>query len=311
VNLKNNQHQYVISVLNRSAADCPEVLVGYSENLYRAKLVETVLSSLEKRIILVAGPSASGKTTTAKKLVSELLRVGKKAAVISMDDFYKNRSEMPIIDGKINAEVIEALEMGLLEKVLRTFLANGKTSVPHYDFSKGVREDNFAEIDAGKNGVLILEGLHAINPLVCEHLDDESFYRLYVSPHSGYVGDLSVLDRRDLRFLRRLVRDYYTRDSSAERTFEMWEDVGKCEDVYVRPLGKTADRMLDTTHPYEICVLKETAIKVLKTVDKNSLYYEKATALIRFLEEPLSLPLSEIPEKSLLNEFLPAESICE
>lgn len=295
----------MLPVVNRCAKDCAEVLIGYGENRYRAKLVETVLSSLDKKIVLVSGPSASGKTTTAKKLAAEFLRVGKTATVISMDDFYKNRSEMPVIDGKINAEVTESLEMGLLVEVLEAYLKTGNALLPKYDFTSGKRTDGAKKISAGKNGIIILEGLHAINPEICDNLDRGSFYKLYVSPHSGYLSEETELCRKDLRFIRRLVRDYYKRGSSAEKTFEMWEDVGKCEDVYVRPLGKTADRMLDTTHPYEICVLKKTAAEVLSTVGKTSAYYEKAQELLSFLDGVFSLPLSVIPENSLLNEFLP------
>lgn len=306
MNLKNDKNQYMLPIVNRSAQNCSDILIKFSEDMYSARLTETILSSFGKRIILISGPSASGKTTTAKKLADSLLSIGRAASVISMDDFYKHRFEMPVIDGKINAEIIEALEMDLLKKVMKEFLKTGKASLPRYDFTDGIRRDNFYEIDSGKDGILILEGLHAINPLVFSGLYEDSYYRIYVSPHSGFVGENSILERKELRFLRRLVRDFYTRSSSAERTFEMWSDVCSCEDVYVRPLGKTADRILDTTHPYEICVLKETAIEILKTIKEDSEYYKEALRLIDFLEEVYSLPLEFIPETSLLNEFLPS-----
>ncbi len=146
MNLKNDKNQYMLPIVNRSAQNCSDILIKFSEDMYSARLTETILSSFEKRIILISGPSASGKTTTAKKLADSLLSIGRAASVISMDDFYKHRFEMPVIDGKINAEIIEALEMDLLKKVMKEFLKTGKASLPRYDFTDGIRRDNFYEI---------------------------------------------------------------------------------------------------------------------------------------------------------------------
>lgn len=306
MNLKNDKNQYMLRTVNNSAKNCAPVFIEYGESSYLKNLTEAMLSALEKRIILISGPSASGKTTTAKKLAEYFSAIGKKAAVISMDDFYKNRSEMPIIDGKPNPEVIEALELPLLEEVLGNFLEKGRASLPIYDFADGVRRNDAYELDTGKDGYLIMEGLHAINPKIFEHIEKDRCYRIYVSPHSGFVGEKLTLERKELRFLRRLVRDFYKRGSSAENTFEMWQSVCACEDIYIRPLGKTADRMIDTTHAYEICILKETAETVLRTVGKESVFYSEANRLLSFLSEVYPLPISAVPGTSLLNEFLPS-----
>ena len=299
--LKNSKNQYLISTVDFAAKSCPEAFVGYSEKMYSARLAETIFAAFEKKILLVSGPSASGKTTSAKKLAGGFEKLGRHAVVVSMDDFYKHRTEMPVIDGKINAEIIESVEISLLEEKMNEFIATGKAVLPTYDFTTGRRLDDQTPVSGE---IMIVEGLHALSPTVKDRLGS-SAYSIYVSPHSGYYLKDKAIDRKELRFLRRLVRDYYHRAASAERTFEMWEDVSACEDVYIRPLGKTADKMLDTTHPYEICVLKNEAEKILSTVGKNSPYYETAERLLSLLSEVTPLPLSVIPEESLLTEFLP------
>ena len=298
--LKNSKNQYLISTVDFAAESCPEAFVEYSEKMYSARLAETLFAAFEKKILLISGPSASGKTTSAKKLAAAFEKLGKRAVVVSMDDFYKHRTEMPVIDGKINAEVIESLEISLLEEKMNEFAADGKAVLPTYDFTTGRRLD---ETNPVEGEIMIVEGLHALNPLVRNRLGDAA-YSIYVSPHSGYFLKGDAIDRKELRFLRRLVRDYYHRASSAERTFEMWGDVSACEDVYIRPLGKTADKLLDTTHPYEICVLKNEAEKILSTVEKDSPYFKTAERLRSLLSEVTPLPLSVIPDGSLLNEFL-------
>mgnify|MGYP004558415975 FL=1 len=299
--LKNSKNQYLISTVDFAAESCPEAFVEYSEKMYSARLAETLFAAFEKKILLISGPSASGKTTSAKKLAAAFEKLGKRAVVVSMDDFYKHRTEMPVIDGKINAEVIESVEISLLEEKMNEFALNGKSVLPVYDFATGRRRDGANPVEGE---IMIVEGLHALNPLVRDRLGDAA-YSIYVSPHSGYFLKDGSIDRRELRFLRRLVRDYYHRASPAERTFEMWDDVSACEDVYIRPLGKTADKMLDTTHPYEICVLKSEAEKILATVGKDSPYYAPAERLLKLLSSVTPLPLSVIPEGSLLHEFLP------
>lgn len=288
-----NKKQYLVSEINAEATSA-EKFVSDCEKSYAERLNSVFLAAADKKIILVSGPSASGKTTTALRL-SALCR---DSVVVSMDDFYKDREDLPIIDGKVNAEVIEALDLELLETTLSEFIKTGKTVLPRYDFKKGKRFDREKEV-VGKT--MIIEGLHALNPDLRESLPKDSAFALYVSPHSYY----DLFDRKELRFLRRLVRDYYHRAATAEVTFEMWKDVSSCEDVFVRPLGKTADAMLDTTHLYEICVIKNEADAILSGVSENGEFFAEATALRNKLSQVKSLPISVVPESSLLKEFLP------
>ena len=295
----------MLDIINRSVTVCRDILIENAEEIYHAQLVHAALSGGEKSIFLVAGPSASGKTTTANKLKYELSRMCRDSVVFSMDNFYKDRDRMPVVDGKANPEVVEALEVDLLAEKMRQIVREGRARLPVYDFLTGTRTDDAEEVSVGKNGVLIIEGIHALNPVVYRGVDPLLLHRIYVSPHSGFaVPGKTVLTKRELRFIRRLVRDSWARGSSAENTFRMWREVCRCEDRYIRPLASEADITIDTTHAYEPAVLKAQAVSLLSTISPQSPYFCDARALLSALSEVVPSDPGVIPATSLLREFV-------
>lgn len=308
MSIRNKNNEYMLDIINRSVRVCPDILIENSEEIYHAQLVHAALSGGEKSIFLVSGPSASGKTTTAGKLKYELSRMCRDSAVVSMDNFYKDRDLLPIVDGKPNAEVVESLEVELLADKMKQILKTGKATLPVYDFSAGKRKDDAEEVCVGKNGVLIIEGIHALNPVTYRGIDPTLLHRIYVSPHSGFaVPGKTVITKRELRFLRRLVRDSWSRGSDAFKTFSVWREVCRGEDRYIRPLASEADITIDTTHAYEPAVLKDQAIPLLSQIPPENPYYRDAHALLVSLEEVDSVPLKSVPQTSLLREFLKTE----
>lgn len=303
--IKNKNNEYLVDILNFAADTCPDVLIDNVEDIYRAQIFHAVLSSGRKQMILLAGPSGSGKTTTARKIKEAMRHIHRTAVVVSMDDFYKNRTELPIIDGKPNAEVVESLEIELVRKVMNDILATGKASMPQFDFISGVRTDNAYSLDLGADGVLILEGIHGLNPIISDGIDSSLIHKVYVSPHSGFCdGKNTVLSKFDLRFLRRMIRDSWSRGINAEGTFAVWDDVRKSEDLYIRPLGATADNTVDTTHAYEPMAFKHHALELLGTVSQNSPFSEKARELEKALSKFREISGFMIPTESMLNEFV-------
>lgn len=305
VSIKNKNNEYMLDIINRSIRVCPQVLIDNAEEIYHAQLVHAALSGGEKRIFLVSGPSASGKTTTAEKLRHELLRMRRDAVVISMDDFYKERPFLPVINGKPNPEVVEALEVDLLTEKMTAVIWDGEALLPVYDFLTGKRTDNARKTTLSPDGVLIVEGIHALNPAISRGVDPSLLHRIYVSPHSGFaLPSKTVLPKRELRFLRRMVRDSWARGSSAENTFLMWREVCRCEDRLIRPLASSADITVDTTHAYEPAILREQSVSLLEQIPPHSPYFGEARALLYALQDVAGLSVEAVPQNSLLREFV-------
>lgn len=303
--IKNKNNEYIVDILNFAAEKCPEVLIKNSEEIYHAQLFHTVLSAGEKRAIFIAGPSASGKTTTAIKLKEELRHIHRSATVISLDDFYKHRKDLPIVDGKPNAEIVESLELPVFYKCINELLETGKAKLPRFDFYTGIRTDDAYELDLGNEGVLIVEGIHGLNPLLFQEIDPNLVHKVYVSPHSGFaLNQHAVITKRELRFLRRMVRDSWSRGNDCEKTFSLWGQVCEAEDKYIRPLGASADSSIDTTHAYEPLVIKNSALVLLDKIPKESEYHIEAQYLIERLNEFKSLSRYLVPTDSMLNEFI-------
>lgn len=305
MDLKNKNNEYEMQLVNSLVKKNTTDLIDFAEELFHEQIEKVVISSECHRIILLAGPSASGKTTTANKLKETYIEKGHNAIVISLDDFYKDREDLPIINGSPNPEVIEALEVEMIHQALESVIETGKANLPSYDFVKGKRLDKQKQIDVNGDGILIVEGIHALNPLIHHDLDPNMVFKVYISPHSGFVyNDEELLSRSDVRFIRRLVRDNSHRGSSAENTFYMWKEVSKGEDKFIKPFAAIADFKIESTHAYEPCMFKEKAQPLLNTIEKDSLCYPKAQALIYALSKADTIDIKYLPKSSLLCEFL-------
>ena len=255
---------------------------------------------------MLAGPSSSGKTTTAKKLCRELEKLGVVSHTISLDDFYLNNCDAPRFpDGTPDFETVDALDKAFFQKTMSDLIKNGEAYMPEFDFKSGTRKKQLNRLVVGKNDVVIVEGLHALNPVITDHLPADRLLKIYISISSRiYSGRDIVLNKRNMRFIRRVVRDYKFRGNSVETTFKMWITVRYGEDQYLFPYKDNADIKINTIHLYETCVFKDIAIELLKELPKESEFYKESQRLIRSLMKFPALDTKQVPENSLLREFL-------
>lgn len=255
---------------------------------------------------MLAGPSSSGKTTTASLLSKGIEFMGGKAYTVSLDDFYFPHSVGYPLDenGKPDYECVEALDVELIHLCLGELIRKGKSSLPVFDFTSGERINNAKNITLKENDVIIVEGLHALNPVITDTLDSSNLYKIYVSVSSRvYENDGSVLlSKRDLRFVRRMVRDYSFRSTSVEKTFEVWESVMRGEDKYLFPFEYLADVKINSFHPCEPCVLSKRAVELLRTALGGE-YGGKASLMINKLGLFKNIDYSALSQDSLLREF--------
>ncbi len=301
----NNRIEYI-----EKAVQQPESFIEKCENIYNSKIksiAKQIVDSGRTEIVMLAGPSSAGKTTTAKKLRRELAKLGAESHTVSLDDFYLNNCDSPRFpDGTPDYETVDALDIECFEKKMKELLEKGETDLPEFDFLKGERKEKYNHIAISPTDVIIVEGLHALNPVITEHLPKERLLKIYINVSSRIFGEGEniVLNKRNMRFIRRLVRDYRSRGNSVEETYKMWITVQYGEDTYLFPFKDKADIKINTIHLYETCVLRDVAIKLLSELDKDSEFHKEAQHLIRSLEKFPSLDSDLVPDDSLLREFI-------
>jgi uridine kinase len=256
---------------------------------------------------MLAGPSSAGKTTTALRLKTALENLGVNTFTISLDDFYKNREDSPRLpDGTPDFETVNALDLPLLSKTLNTLMEKGAADIPVFDFVTGSRSDKINRIELGKSDVVVVEGLHALNPVITQTLPAQRLLKMYINVSSRIYdkdGDI-ILNKRNMRLIRRMTRDIRSRGSSFENTLSMWNTVGAGEDKYLFPFRDEADIKINTIILYESCVFRNIAIPMLGEISRSSVHYSDAQRLIRGLERFEPLSPEYVPENSLLREFL-------
>lgn len=299
---------FYLDEINRGMEFSPEEFIGSCEKSFRERmnaLCDRVVSESGRVLVMLAGPSSSGKTTTANLLADGIRKTGRGATVISLDDFYLGSEVLfTFEDGTVDYETVKALDLPCISSTMHALLRDGEAMVPRFNFRSGSR-DGYTAVRVREDEVIILEGLHALNPLITEPLSDETMIKLYISVSSRIADENGVLmSKRDLRFIRRLIRDYHHRNSDAERTFYLWKGVRMGEDRYLFPYSDRADIKIDSIHPYEVCVFRKEAEKLLDSVAPDSIYYTEAKLLkdkiTKFIEKDSSI----VPDGSLLNEFI-------
>ncbi len=296
--------EYSIDDINRLVTDDPERLIALAERDYASQLQEAVIRFERHRVLCLAGPSGSGKTTTANKLAAMLTGQGRKTVVLSMDDFYKNEKDMIPENGKLNYEVIEALEIDLLQEKIKDLLAGKKTALPRYDFASATRRDDDYAVTLPENGCIIIEGIHGLHEEVAECFEKDLLFRVYISPHSGFQNEDGIgVDKRQVRLTRRMIRDNHHRDVTPMETLKLWEEVCRAEDLYVRPMARFADYRINSVHLYEPSLFRDEMIGLLNQVPRESKYYQMTENLKYSLEKFAPLAMSFLPEDSLLREF--------
>lgn len=302
----NNRIEYI----NELARENPKAIIARAELRYRNiinNIAERVLDDTGREIIMLAGPSSSGKTTTAKKIAETFISLGMQTYVISLDDFYLDRDKIPgYAEGNPDFETVYALDLPCLSQTLKSLMAGKTTRVPKFDFLTGKRSEEYTEITLGKNDAVIVEGLHALNPVVTSDLDGLKMLKIYISVSSRiYDGKGKIiLNKRNLRFTRRVIRDYNFRGSSVENTYSLWKSVCEGEDKYLFPYEDMADIRINSIHLCEPCLFRDTALKLLEEAELPEQYRADAKRLADSLKMFESIPTQLVPKDSLLREFI-------
>ena len=285
--------------------------IRVNEALHEAALdgIARKIHEQNKHIALVAGPSSSGKTTFAGRLAVHLQMYGHPSRRISMDDFFINRDDLPMqLDGTRDFETIEALDVKLLSETLTALLNGEEVFMPGYDFESGQKDYLTPPTSLEPGEIIILEGIHGLNPQVCETLPADEIYRIFVSALTCLnLDDHNRIRTTDVRLLRRIVRDQQFRAYSPEQTLSIWPSVRRGEEKYIFAYQENADSMFNTALHYELPILKHFAYQMLKEVPSDSPNYLLARRLIKTLNYlPDIQPdlLNEIPPLSLLREFI-------
>lgn len=299
-----------LEYINERALENPNDFINECEDKYRKtidEIVKRIVSEDGREIVMLAGPSSAGKTTTAGKIKEALLKNGVKTYVLSLDDFYLNREDIPYLpDGTQDYETVYALDLERLEKDLNALLRGEMVRTPVFDFTTGKRsETEFNDIILGSEDVVIIEGLHALNPVITDKIQGK-LLKIYINVSTRiYDKDENVvINKRTFRFIRRMVRDYKFRDSTVENTCKLWKNVTKGEDEYLFPYRDNADIKADTIHLYEPCVMKHQALKMISESEVSDEYKENIHNIVKALEQFNDIEENMVPENSLLREFL-------
>ena len=295
-----------ISLIN-TAAESAASFVRHCEMEYEGRIHAAASEVLASRchIVMLTGPSASGKTTTANKLAAALRSRGCPSRVVSLDNFYKNLDDYPRLpDGSKDYENITALDLAEIERCLSELLETGETDLPEFDFVTEMRRAETTHLSL-PGGVCIVEGIHALNPQLTSGLPRGSVYKIYAGLREEYsYRGQRVIPTRDIRLARRMMRDCKFRGHSLEKTLSMWGGVCMGEDKFIKVLKAEADLLLDTSFSYEICLLAPFMAPLAGSLPETHPQCEQLNSLAgRFaLADPI--PEALVPENSMLREFL-------
>lgn len=285
-------------------------LIRICEAYYNSELEHIAVDFLKQknhpRLILIAGPSSSGKTTTSKKLQMYLRMKGVKTVQLSVDDYFLNRNETPKDEnGEYDYESLYAIDITLFNKHLNKLLSGEKVLCPRYDFIAGEKyyKDDYLQID--NETILIIEGLHSLNDELTLSIERSMKYKIYISPLTQLnIDDHNRIHTSDTRRLRRIVRDNRTRGYNAQNTLRMWKKIREGEEKWIYPYQDEADIIINSALLYELGVLKTFAEPLLFSVPEDSEEYPEALRLINFLRNFLPIPSEDIPKDSVLREFI-------
>lgn len=276
-------------------------------NSQLAKTADIIYNKKNKvKIVLLAGPSSSGKTTTARKLEVYLKARGFKTHSISTDDYFLNRIDTPKkANGDYDFESLKAVDTDLFNKHLLKLLAGEKVMIPEYNFVLGEREYKGRTLQLGENDIVIIEGLHALNPELTLAIDDANKFKIYISPLTQLnIDNHNRIHTSDTRRLRRIIRDNKYRGWNAADTLRNWKNILEGEEEYVFPYQNKADMIINSALIYELGVLKTYAEPLLFSVNEDDEVYPEAIRLINFLRNFLPIPSDDVPKESVLREFI-------
>ena len=293
-------------------------LIQVSEALQEKKIVQ-IAEEIDRRfhqekdpvrIVLITGPSSSGKTTFCKRLSIQLLACGLRPVSFSTDDYFVNRLDTPKLpNGDYDFDNIETVDYHLMEDHLMRLMAGERVEIPEYNFVTGKREYNGKRLKLGSDTVLIIEGIHALNPLLTQKIDDTLKYKIYISALTSIsLDDHNWIPVRDNRLLRRIIRDYNKGAYTARQTIAQWKNVCEAEDRWIFPFQETADAMFNSALNIEFAVLRTHAEIILSSVPRNCPEYAEAHRLLKFIHFFLPVSDKEIPPTSIMREFVGGSS---
>ena len=288
-------------------------IINISEALQEKKIAniaEDIANRQGVKLVLLAGPSSSGKTTSCKRLSIQLAVNGLKPLQISLDDYFVDRDKTPKDDnGEYDFESIYALDLDLLNEQFNALFRGEEVELPKYDFPSGKSVKSGKKLKMEPNNVLVVEGIHALNPELTAHIPQEQIYRVYASALTTILLDNhNYIPTTDNRLLRRIIRDYKYRGVSAQETIHRWPSVRTGENKWIFPYQENADAMFNTAMLYELSVIKMQAEPLLQQVPENCEEHAEAYRLLKFLKYFKGIPYNNLPPTSLLREFLGGSS---
>ena len=299
-------------VMNGDSSELIQIAEAFHENKIAAIARSISEANKERgvRMALISGPSSSGKTTFSKRLGVQLRVLGLDPVLIALDDYFVDRDKTPLgEDGKPDFEALEAIDLATLNDHLRRLNAGESVEIPRYDFISGKRQWHEKPLQLNDRSVLILEGIHALNPKLTPGISDGQKFKIYISCFTSVAMDnFSRIPTTDNRLLRRMIRDNATRGNNALRTLAMWGSVRRGEEKHIFPYQENANVMFNSSLFYEISVLRAIAEPLLREVPDTVAEYAEARRMLRFLDNFIPIQPNEIPPTSLLREFIGGSS---
>ena len=288
-------------------------LINVSEALQEKKIsqiADEIAGRKGIKLVLLAGPSSSGKTTTCKRLSIQLVANGLKPLQISLDDYFVNRDQTPHDEnGEYDYESIYALNLKLINEQFNALFRGEEVELPKYDFQTGVSRPSGKKLKMQENNVLVVEGIHALNPELTAHIPEKQKFRVYVSALTTILlDDHNYIPTTDNRLLRRIIRDYKYRGVDARESIRRWPSVRSGENKWIFPFQENADAVFNSAMLFELAVIKQQAEPLLEQVPENCEEYSEAYRLRKFLKYIRPIPNKDIPPTSLLREFLGGSS---
>lgn len=299
---------FTLNDINENVESNMESFINDAESRFESSVTELAdRFTSDCDIVLLAGPSSSGKTTTAGKIAQKIKNSGRNAYTLSLDDYYRNAADIPLTEkGLKDFENVSALDIDLIHHTFSDLIEKRTAQVPEFDFVSGTRKLETKRVELKKDDLIIVEGIHALNPIITKGLDESHITKVYISVSSRVTDDSGrvVFSKRNLRLVRRMIRDYHYRNTSVEKTLSQWQEVLKGEDKYIFPFERNASFRIDSFHPYEPCLFKREAVELLGTVGEDSGVYPIASELKNSFSELDTIDMSKLPADSLLREFV-------
>ena len=299
-----------LSLINKAIKEDTAAFIKNCEAEYKTQISDIarkIADNDDIKIVAIAGPSGSGKTTTAHLLMRKLEDFGEKTDVVSLDDFYLPFGKLPILpDGNRDIESVQALDIPRIEKAFESIITSGAASLPKFDFLTKSRIENAKRVNIGSKGIVITEGLHALNPAITNLVPEKNILKIYISvnmPIENESGE-QVLSSRQIRLARRVLRDEKFRGASAEETLFLWSKVVEGEQKYLYCFKNMADIKLTTFHSFEPCVYKEPFCRMREKVNIGTPCYDYFIRTANVFEQFCSISSESIPEDSLIREFI-------